>query len=47
MQVSEKITGTQLGLLMITSVVSTLILSGPGAMVALAKQNAWFHYRFS
>ncbi|WP_261305015.1 GerAB/ArcD/ProY family transporter [Paenibacillus andongensis] len=41
MQVSEKITGTQLGLLMFTSVVSTIILSVPGTMVALAKQNAW------
>lgn len=41
MQGTEKISGTQLGLLMFSFVISTLILSVPGVMVAFAKQNAW------
>lgn len=41
MRVSEKITGNQLGFLIFTFVVSTLILSVPGVMVAFAKQDAW------
>lgn len=41
MQVTEKISGSQLGLLIFSFVVSTLILSVPGVMVAFAKQDAW------
>ena len=41
MKVAEKITPIQLGLLIFSFVVSTLILSVPGVMVAFAKQNAW------
>lgn len=37
----EKITGTQLGLLLFTFVTSTTILTIPGWMVMFAKQNAW------
>lgn len=41
MRVTEKITATQIGLLIFTFIVSTLILSVPGVMVAYAKQDAW------
>ncbi|MFC5648683.1 endospore germination permease [Paenibacillus solisilvae] len=41
MRDTEKITGTQLGLLLYIYVLSTLILSVPGVMVKLAKQDAW------
>ncbi|PAE40536.1 GerAB/ArcD/ProY family transporter [Bacillus sp. 7884-1] len=41
MQTTEKITGTQLGLLLFTFIVSTIILTIPGWMVMFAKQNAW------
>ncbi|MFJ5761122.1 endospore germination permease [Neobacillus sp. NPDC093182] len=41
MQTTEKITGTQLGLLLFTYIVSTIILTIPGWMVMNAKQNAW------
>ncbi|WP_081949381.1 GerAB/ArcD/ProY family transporter [Paenibacillus durus] len=40
-QSSGKISGYQLSLLFFTFIVSTLILSVPGIMVAFAKQNAW------
>ncbi|MFD2614828.1 GerAB/ArcD/ProY family transporter [Paenibacillus gansuensis] len=41
MQPTEKITGTQLGFLIFTFIVSTIILTIPGWMVMFAKQNAW------
>lgn len=41
MQTTEKITGTQLGLLIFTFVVSTLLLTVPGIMVMFGKQDAW------
>ncbi|WP_219644063.1 endospore germination permease [Cohnella sp. CFH 77786] len=41
MHADEKISGYQLSLLLFTFIVSTLILSVPGIMVAFAKQNAW------
>ncbi|WP_025697832.1 GerAB/ArcD/ProY family transporter [Paenibacillus forsythiae] len=41
MQPSDKISGYQISLLFFTFIVSTLILSVPGIMVAFAKQNAW------
>lgn len=41
MKDTEKITGTQLGLLLCIYVLSTLILSVPGVMVNLAKHDAW------
>ncbi|KRF43699.1 GerAB/ArcD/ProY family transporter [Paenibacillus sp. Soil787] len=41
MQLSGKISGNQLSLLFFTFIVSTLILSVPGIMVSIAKQNAW------
>jgi spore germination protein KB len=40
-QSTEKITGTQLSLLLFTFVVSTIILTLPGTMVMFGKQNAW------
>ncbi|WP_274649527.1 GerAB/ArcD/ProY family transporter [Paenibacillus humicola] len=41
MKSPEKITGTQLGLLLFSTVGATLILIVPGIMVAFAKQDAW------
>ncbi|WP_115993586.1 GerAB/ArcD/ProY family transporter [Cohnella lupini] len=37
----EKITGSQLGLLLFTFIVSTIILTIPGLMEMFAKQDAW------
>lgn len=41
MKIGERISGAQTGLLMFTFIISTLILSVPGIMVAYAKQDAW------
>ncbi|QGQ97308.1 hypothetical protein EHS13_21660 [Paenibacillus psychroresistens] len=41
MQTTEKITGTQLGFLLFSFVVSTIFLTVPGQMVMFAKQDAW------
>lgn len=41
MHVTEKISANQIGFLIFTFVVSTLILSVPGVMVGFAKQDAW------
>ena len=41
MQTTEKITGTQLGLLLFTFMGSTIVLTIPGWMVMIAKQNGW------
>ncbi|OCT13590.1 hypothetical protein A8709_18530 [Paenibacillus pectinilyticus] len=41
MQKIEKITGHQLGLVLFTFIISTIILSLPGLMVMFAKQDAW------
>ncbi|WP_029192368.1 GerAB/ArcD/ProY family transporter [Paenibacillus harenae] len=47
MKISEKISGYQISLLFFTFIVSTLILSVPGIMVAFAKQNAWLSIIFA
>jgi spore germination protein KB len=41
MKIGEKISGSQISMLIFTYIVATLILSVPGIMVAYAKQNAW------
>ncbi|MFC4768651.1 GerAB/ArcD/ProY family transporter [Effusibacillus consociatus] len=41
MFVQEKITGSQLGLLLIPLVIATEILSVPATMTGVAKQDAW------
>ncbi|WP_162463195.1 GerAB/ArcD/ProY family transporter [Paenibacillus psychroresistens] len=41
MQPTEKITGTQLGLLLFTFIVSTVIITIPSMTVMFAKQDAW------
>ncbi|WP_219838304.1 endospore germination permease [Paenibacillus sp. R14(2021)] len=41
MQQSEKITGTQLGLLLFTFIVSTNLLNVPGIMTMFGKRDAW------
>ncbi|MDQ0876156.1 spore germination protein KB [Paenibacillus sp. V4I3] len=41
MQTTEKITGNQLGLLLFTFIGSTIVLTIPGWMVMIAKQNGW------
>ncbi|XEC94902.1 endospore germination permease [Paenibacillus tarimensis] len=47
MKIGEKISGYQISLLFFTFIVSTLILSVPGIMVAYAKQNAWLSIIFA
>lgn len=41
MKISEKITGSQLGLLMFAFIVSTILLNVPEVMAKYAKQDAW------
>ncbi|KQX68131.1 hypothetical protein ASD40_24930 [Paenibacillus sp. Root444D2] len=41
METTEKITGNQLGLLLFTFIGSTIVLTIPGWMVMIAKQNGW------
>ncbi|MGO4543625.1 endospore germination permease [Paenibacillus sp. 2TAB23] len=41
MQETEKISGTQLGFLLITFVISTIILTVPGIMVMFGMQDSW------
>lgn len=47
MQTTEKITGTQLGLLLMNFIGSTVILTIPGWMVMIAKQNGWISFILS
>lgn len=44
MQTTEKITGTQLGFLIMNFIGSTVILTIPGWMVMIAKQNGWISF---
>ncbi|MBW7453130.1 endospore germination permease [Paenibacillus sepulcri] len=41
METTEKITGTQLGFLLFTFVISTIMLTVPGIMTMFGKQDAW------
>ncbi|WP_274649464.1 GerAB/ArcD/ProY family transporter [Paenibacillus humicola] len=41
MKVTERITGTQLGMLLFSFVFPALVIPAPGIMAAFAKQNAW------
>ena len=41
MEIKEKFSPSQLGLLLFTFVVSTIILTAPGTMVMTGKQDAW------
>ncbi|SFS63100.1 endospore germination permease [Paenibacillus sp. BC26] len=43
-QPREQITATQLGFLLITFVISTIILTVPGIMVMFGKQNSWMSF---